>query len=131
MQRKNNFKIITRGVTRLVFLVGNYAIKIPKPVIWNHFLRGLIANMEERLIWMIVNIPETAITHTKDYLCPVVWASWGGWILIMKRTEPVDPQSWEPIKELEVVCRDHKPDNYGMLDGRLVMIDYAADNYKN
>ncbi len=128
---KTSIKIVTTGVTRLVFLVGDYAIKVPKPVIWNHFLRGLIANMEEKLIWYIVNIPETLISDTKEFLCPIVWASWGGWIIIMKRTEPVDPETWQPITLLEKVCRDHKPQNYGMLDGRMVMIDYAADNYKN
>lgn len=87
--------------------------------------------MEERLIWYIANIPETTLYPVKDYLCPVVWASWGGWILIMKRTEPVDHHTWQPIEELEKVCRDHKSDNYGMLGKQMVMVDYAADNYKN
>lgn len=124
-------EFITSGVTRLVILIRDYAIKLPKPIIWNHFLRGLISNMEERLIWYIATIPETTLYPVRDHLCPVVWASWGGWILVMKRTTPVDKESWQPIEELEKVCRDHKPDNYGMLGDRMVMIDYAADNYKN
>lgn len=37
-----------KGTTRWVFLVGNYAIKIPSLSSWKQFLNGLLANMQER-----------------------------------------------------------------------------------
>jgi len=119
-------KLITRGVTRLVFLVGPYAIKIPKPRIWNHFLRGLLANIDENIVWKYSLIPGSFLADANEYLCPVVWCSWGGWIMIMKRVEPVDPETWEPIPRLLSLCGDHKPSNYGMLGDRMVMVDYPS-----
>jgi len=82
--------------------------------------------MEEKMVWVIANIPHTALEDTKEHLCPVLWCSWGGWLLIMKRTEPVDRENWKPIENLFKVCGDHKPGNYGMLDGRQVMVDYGG-----
>lgn len=119
-------KLVTIGVTRLVILTKNHAIKIPKPKIWNHFLRGLLANMEENLIWQIANIKDSVLADHKQYLCPVIWCSWGGWILIMKRADELQPtEIFEPIEKLKVLCGDHKPANYGKIDGKLVILDYG------
>lgn len=122
-------RLITKGVTRLVILTQDYAIKIPKPRIWNHFLRGLLANMEERLIWEIANISDSVLADCKEHLCPVVWCSWGGWILVMKRAEDLEPdEAFEPIERLKTLCGDHKPANYGKIDGKLVMLDYGESD---
>lgn len=59
---------VKTGVTRVVFLIGDYAIKIPKCMIWNHFLKGLLANMEENLIWNIACIPDSIFADTKEHL---------------------------------------------------------------
>jgi len=125
-------RLITHGITRLVILTDKYAIKIPKPRVWNHFLRGLLASMEERLIWEIACIDDKVNNHLwdcKEHLCPVVWCSWGGWILVMKRAEELDPdEHWEKIQVLEKLCGDHKRDNYGKIDGKLVMFDYGESS---
>lgn len=118
---------IKRGVTRIVFLVGPYAIKVPKPKIWRHFLLGLLSNMNEKSQWDI-----SLITGKSEYLCPVVWMCFGGWVLVMKRCEPYPSlkEDWDLFKEkiikhLEVHEGDDKPTNYGIFEGRLVKLDYG------
>lgn len=107
-------------------------IKLPNfTVSWNKFLRGLVCNMEEFKTW---SYNSGAYESGKSHLlCPVIWASWGGWILIMKRADPVDEM------DESVDIRDHKKhfrgddvvSNYGWLEGKLVKIDYGdLDHYQ-
>lgn len=128
---KRPFTLERRGCTRLVFVFATFVVKIPNfTVCWRHFLTGLLANMGER---------DTYRWNTGDYedgkghlLCPVIWASWGGWLLVMQRAvvctytdeagDEIDYSKW-------IVAGfggDDKPDNYGVLpDGRLVKLDYG------
>lgn len=120
-----------RGCTRIVFLVGNYAIKIPNfRYSWLLFLNGLVANMNEAATWRWNSGKyESGKSHL---LCPVVWASWGGWVLVMKRAVPctwlseggeeIDYSKWI----VEGLSGDDKPQNYGKLDGRIVKLDYGS-----
>lgn len=107
-----------KGVTRLVFIFKDFVVKIPNFTCqWNHFLSGLIGNMEEFKTWKY---------NKSELLCPILWASWGGWILIMKRVEvctyedEIDYTPWVTAG----FGGDDKPDNYGYLDNKLVKIDY-------
>jgi len=116
--------IINRtGATRIVLLTDNYAIKIPNFLSgWKLFVKGILANLNEREFWTVAD------PRYKQWLCPIVWGSWGAWIVVMKRANrkpDMDPRL--AFKELEHVVGDHKEDNYGMLDGRVVMIDYGSD----
>jgi len=120
-------KLITHGITRIVILTDKYAIKFPKPCVWRHFLRGLLCSMEERLIWEIACIEDSLLADCKEHLCPVVWCSWGGWIIVMRKCEPA-PDDWKKIDLLDKLCGDHKIDNYGVLDGKLVMFDYGESS---
>lgn len=129
------------GVTREVLLTGRYAIKLPKLTGgWSFFLRGLLANMQERRCGA-ARWPE---------LCPVVFSSPGGWILVMRRTEPLTEEGWKQFRrELigdqalatdarrgfikpwndasagYVVPVDLKRDSFGLLDGFIVAVDYG------
>jgi hypothetical protein len=121
---------IKYGTTRTVLLVGKYAIKLPLaiPLLWRHFLLGLIGNMTERDTWKW-NTGKSYHPRS-EYLCPVIWASWGGWLLIMKRAKPL-PDTFElenyiPLMEKLQIDGDDNISNYGMLDGRLVKTDYES-----
>lgn len=122
-------KLITTGVTRIVLLTNRYAIKFPKPFKWRHFLEGFLANMNEKLLWQIAQIPDTKQFKVKEYFCPILWCSWGGWILIMPRLEKLsnsDQLQFEEISEkLKEICGDHKMQNYGKLGTKIMILDYA------
>lgn len=76
-----------------------------------------------------------------------MWASWGGWILIMKKADmerynrevramPALPDNWHERKaEQQQIYQkwidaglggDDKADNYGYYQDRLVKVDYAS-----
>src|ERR1051325_9135184 len=72
------------GTHRTVYLIGKYAIKRPVFVEWRLFLLGLLANMQEarfsKMGW-----PE---------LCPVVFSVPGGFLNVMRRTEPLEYEAF-------------------------------------
>lgn len=117
----------TRGVTRFVILTRHHAIKIPRfwhygHFRWNMFLYGLLGNLQERE-FSKVGWPE---------LCPVLFAVPGGWLLIMPRCEPVSQKLTDAEFE-EFAHQDNhwipvenKADSFGILNGRLVAIDYGS-----
>ena len=109
-----------RGTTRYVVLIGSWAIKVPVFWRWGHFLRGLLGNMLERDVWRWSDLP------TRRWLCPVLFALPGGWLLVMRRAEVV--ASLTPSERVEL-CRlfnDVHEDNVGRCDGQIVMVDYAC-----
>lgn len=63
-------------------------------------------------------------------LCPVIWASWGGWIVVMQRVETVfTDETGQEIDYTKWIVEgfggDDKPDNYGTLAGKVIKLDYA------
>ena len=129
------------GVTREVLLTNLYAIKLPKLTGgWSFFLRGLLANMQEC---------RCSAAHWPE-LCPVVFSVPGGWLLVMRRTEPLGDEQWKQFRHnlmddealaasyrsgfvkpwndasaAYLVPVDLKRDSYGLLNGRVVAVDYA------
>ena len=67
---------MAKGTTRMVYLIGKYAIKVPRINRWKSFLRGLLANMDERLWYK--NSPK----EWKEKMCPSLFCL-GGLILIL------------------------------------------------
>lgn len=128
------------GVTREVFLVGRYALKIPKLIYgWRLFLQGLLCNMQEAQ-WGRSDMSE---------FCPVVFYIPGGWLVVMRRAAPLTEDQWRAfmqdrvaanaIKSYDardqieswtggeyVVPAEIKQDSFGMLDGRVVVLDYGS-----
>lgn len=115
---------INFGATRAVFLVGRWALKVPFAWSWMHFLLGLVANIQE-VTFSKAQWPE---------LCPVLWWLPGGWLVVMRRAAPLSDDQWaafEPTIEEWMNKGDYyvpsepKRDSYGMLEGRVVAIDYG------
>jgi hypothetical protein len=124
-------KVKTNGITRVVFLIGGYAIKIPSFYCWRYFLMGLVGNMSERDIYRFAQIEGSYEYEKRHLLCPVVWASWGGWVLVMKRAKPYySGLNGGELYDRFIECKsafpsDFKHENCGVLDGIVVKIDYA------
>lgn len=112
----------TNGVTRLVILTKNYAFKIPNFLNgWRMFLHGLICNMHEKM-W----------SNTKwEQLCPIVFAAWGGWLVVMKRARPLTDEEWDKfdceafVKEPNLLPVETKKCSFGVLNGKIVAVDYG------
>ena len=121
------------GATRMVILIGRWAIKIPNILRgWKFLLYGFLANMQERE-W----------DGFDNRLCPIRYTAPGGAFLIMVRCRPVTleefdqhidgkwtrmrdretgrpvPYSWELPVEL-------KPSSFGWLGDRIVAVDYGG-----
>lgn len=128
-------KLNTRGITRLVIELKNVVIKLPNfTYSWQHFLKGLLANIQESQTWK---------WHPrKDLLCPVLWCSWGGWLLVMRKADVSKHIKEVAVQEdifqtkeyretlyaewiIEGLSGDDKEDNYGYINDRLVKIDYG------
>lgn len=113
--------IIRHGVTRIVILVGPWAIKIPNFFRWEMFLHGLLCNRNEA-IWASTGWPE---------FCPIVFSVPGGFLNVMKRVQPFRgtvPDGWFQRfvdKPKYRVPMEQKDNSFGFLDGRLVAIDYG------
>lgn len=113
---------IAYGCTRRVLLLGRYAVKVPAMTEWRLFLLGLLANMQEAL-FSKAGWPE---------LCPVVWSLPGGFLVVMRRARELTDDEFLALDLEQWVKRDEyvvpveiKSDSFGILDGRLVAIDYG------
>lgn len=116
-----------KGVTRLVIVFRNVVIKVPNFTCqWSHFLQGLLSNIRESRTWKACN------SENKHLLCPVLWASFGGWILIMKRVDKCleydDYDKYDISAHRRHFEGDDTISNYGLIGNRLVKIDYGQVN---
>lgn len=105
------FTICKTGVTRLVILTKNHAIKIPR---WGMICRGILANQSEKQ-WS---------GYGEDF-CPVLRSWFGGLINIYPRCIPA-PDNWIDLYD-ELAMKtpsDVKRDNFGLYDGKFVWLDY-------
>ena len=119
-----------RGASRLVFLIGGIAIKVPcikrASVLtrWGQILQGRNCNRAERAAWKERKYPN---------LCPIVCADFSGWIVVMLRAEaPMsddDFDEWYHSDDWPHVYGEETPYELGGKDagrlpsGRRVMID--------
>lgn len=119
---------LRHGTTRTVFLIGRYAIKLPAITEWRLFLMGLLGNMQERRFDRM----------RYPGLCPVLFGCPGGWFLIARRAHPL---SWREFEELDygkfiqgdqdlpkgewILPVENKQSSFGILNGRIVAVDYG------
>lgn len=104
---------VRKGQTRVVLLAGKWAFKIPRISNgWKFFLLGMLANENERL-W----------SGYDQRLCPVLWSSPLGLLLCMKRAEPWLSEQLPDMPGLPFL--DMQPENFGILNGVAVSIDYG------
>lgn len=114
-------KVNQQGVTRIVFLTKNYAIKMPRIRYgWKHFIQGVYSNLSEHECW--------SISKNENYLCPVLF-SFGGFIIIMPRLKicGTDREVKDVVQE---EGDDFKPCNYGHYKGKVVCVDYPYHRIK-
>jgi hypothetical protein len=124
-------RINRTGATRIVIECNSVVIKLPNILNgWHHFLLGILANINENKCWKW-----NSGTFEKGHshlLCPVLWCSWGGWILVMKKVDSVLTldEGWELdiLPHIKHFPGDDSGNNYGFLDGRIVKIDYGSLN---
>ena len=118
---------VCRGATRAVILVGKCAVKIPRTYSWSTFLRGLLANLQERLFWRSFKSPLLAKIYYSDPL---------GLVVVMERADSVFSDD-EPVlrKSLEVFLRvceseglpvDPHYSNIGKFGKSWRLIDYGS-----
>lgn len=112
------------GITRTVLLTRRYAVKVPS--FRGHceggargrlagFARGLLANQSESL-WH-------SYEGWAGQVAPVLHSWLGGLVQVYPRCQPV-PAGWAEFPSLEPEPGDRKPENFGLLNGRVVRIDY-------
>jgi hypothetical protein len=78
----------------------------------------------KRGLHIIANWPE---------LCPVVWSVPGGWLLVMRRAEPLSDEEFDSLDFLRfartadyAVPVEDKIDSFGRFAGRIVAVDYGS-----
>lgn len=114
-----------QGITRIVILYKNIAIKIPN-FLYNHqhFLQGCYVNWCERTFYKNMK----SISHQFHYkVAPSYFCSWFGLIQIQARCEPMTEELTDKQKEeFEPICGlDNKKENFGWYKGKLVCLDYV------
>lgn len=104
-------KYCNHGITRLVLLIGNWAIKVPNfEYEHRHFLLGCYTNWQERDYTKVWN----SYPPMGKMIAPTVWCSWFGLVSIQKRVLPLGRGlTEEEKKSFEDICSDIKPDNFG------------------
>lgn len=111
---------VARGVTRIVLLVGPWAVKLPRlaraarrGLLWSA-ATGLLANLSERE-W-----------SSWPGVAPVRWSLLGGLVQVYPRCAhpPDGPIDYDAIAPPGLPV-DPKLANVGVLDGQLVWLDYA------
>jgi len=101
-----------KGVTRWVFPLKRWVIKIPSLYSYKHFITGLYCNISEKETW--------DITHS-EWLCPTTF-SFLGFINIQKKVKICT--TYEEIDHY-LEKDDHKPCQYGYDEKEhLVCVDY-------
>lgn len=105
------------GVDRVVYtcpLVPGWVVKVEKGT--NRYF----ANVLEAKFWA----DHEHYKKVADWLAPCGNMSPDGRLLLQKRASPV-PHDYKWPEQIPSFLTDLKPENYGLIDGRLVCIDYS------
>lgn len=121
-------RLITRGTTRLAIVVWRFAIKIPRPWPLRRLRKGLISNRLEKILF------EIASENDWHELCPVILALPFGIANIMPLADPISVSAFNtffdsseyPDRYPDPEFYEHKPNDWGLLGSRPVVVDYAA-----
>ncbi len=122
-------KLDWRGGSRLVILTKNYAIKIPKfTYTWEHFIKGILSNLREIKLYKLILKGDKHWIDVAEYFAPIVWSSWGGFIVVMIRADTSKVKTKDILllqKMLKYLVNDLTDDNIGKINNKVVCIDYA------
>lgn len=128
-----NGRHFRKGATRYVIRVWRFAVKVPRTHGWRTFLNGLLGNMQEREFARFLD----------GYVAPVVFSLPGGFCNVMPWVEDIGRGhadqffAWmdsaakgddEDAKKARCLLNivERKADSVGMLNGRLLAIDYGS-----
>jgi len=117
-------KILTNGSTRIVILIDQYAIKIPrcctKPD--SEFYGGLINFLQG---WLANRIEyKWSRSSIFDFLCDVEFSLLFSLIIIMKKAEKISEEEFFNIEKFNFRY-EHKLDSYGKINNKIVVVDYG------
>ncbi len=115
------------GATRAVAVIDRLAVKVALDE------RGLRCNRFEQHVWRLFEQHKTRGQH----LCPVLWSDPRGRFLAMPAAGPLDgkqvrtmkrraPLWWRYEFDGRSVPWERKEEDWGVLEGRIVALDYAA-----
>jgi len=113
------------GTTRVVFLIGKYAIKIPRCGIppsnsfygkFMDLLEGWKGNRNE-YIWSNAKI--------YDYLCPVRLSLFFSFIIVMDRAKSLTYKEFKNLEKFNFGGYEHKRDSYGKVNNKIIVVDYG------
>ncbi len=99
-----------------------YELKIDNTKVVKYDYDGGRANFSEWNTWENVQNWTGDLKKYKEWLCPCRWISPDGTFMIVDKVEPL-PKSRIP-KKVPSFLTDHKPDNFGLLNNKVVCIDY-------
>lgn len=108
------------GIHRTVFtcrLRPDLVVKVENDDEWRYF-----ANVMEMKFWS----DHQGYGKVARWLAPCEYMSPDGRVLLQKRVRPLLDESELPAK-LPAFLTDVKPENFGLLDGRVVCLDYALN----
>ena len=111
-------KLLGEGIHRKVFecrLRPDLVVKVESETNWRYF-----ANVLEMQFWS----DHQYFDKVAQWLAPCDYLSPDGRILLQRRALPIVDTSALPA-QLPAFLGDVKANNFGMLDGRLVCVDYA------
>lgn len=123
---------LRHGCSRTVLISARYALKLPTlHQGWRAFLWGLLDNMGEREIWRYW--PEARVK-----CAPVLASSRLGLFVVMPRCLPLEDEHWALTREEHDGWRtvgdnyrvpvEYKRGSHGLLNGRIVALDYGTLN---
>lgn len=121
---------VKKGASRTVICTKRFAFKFPTTRSYTSFLYGLIANVCEgnnyryAVKWDI---------FPKEKLCPVVFRFPMGLMNVMRKAHPLNEKQFQNlnfdsfvyINKNAIIPVEHKVDSFGVLDGKIVAVDYA------
>jgi hypothetical protein len=120
------FSISTIGIFRRpVIAVGPVAVKIARNKM------GRACNKYE------ADLYRNTTPTRRAMLCPVLWVSWGGFVLVMRAAVPLAEvmslddylqaaEEWGAMQGEDSCPFEPKPSDWGWYDGRRVALDYSA-----
>ncbi len=122
-------QIIRTGVCRTVILAGRWAIKVPS--LRGHFTADMRGRLAGFCTGILANQSEWT-WHTYEpwngQVAPVLRSWLWGVVQIYPRCAPLaladDDEGRAQLPRLDPDPGDVKVDNYGMLNGRIVRLDY-------
>lgn len=121
---------LCRGSSRIVLLVGQYAVKLPRVSSLYRVAQGVRCNRAEVEAWTQRIYPN---------LCPLLWSSPGSLVVVMPRARIMsdsefdawfESDEWPHFVDQDTPCELKSADAGFLPDGRRVMVDYGVEGYR-